>query len=757
MGLSVGGLASGLDTDSIISQLLSLEKRSVQQIQRKIAVASYKQQGYGDLDNRLNSLRNAVRGFNDENLFRKTSATSSNESLVSVTATKDAAVGSHSIRVLQVATKQQMAAQGVADIGAAGVAAAAGNFKFKIGSGQEKSVVVNNTTTLRQFADAINALATDVRAEIIDDGSATTPHRLVLTGKLEGSAGAVTITQNDTTLNFDTPTIEAVTKDATNNAAYLGVVTSGGVYSETGSTTNVIEVIRTGDPALADPANPLVRYSTDGGVTWDDNAGAGYEVQANVAFAMSNGVTATFTGGSDLTDGDKFRIDVADPDIQRAQDAILRINGINVTKATNTITDLYEGVTLNLKEADASKSVTVNISRSTGDVESKLTNFVGAYNSVMGFLNAQFSYNPTEDTQRNGPPPLNGDSAARQVQQRLRGFVTGRIQGLTGREISAISEFGVESDQKTGLLSLNAGKLATAVAADPSAVERLMTRFGEALDGAKFTFVRRSAKSQPGEYEVNVTTARTRADVQGAAAAEVLAQNETLTVRSYTDAQNLANNGTEIQVALAIGDTPDVQIGKLNSAFKTANLALEAFLDAGGLAHVRSQDFGKTYRVKVTSDLAAGAGTTRFGNVTLDDTGTDLAGTIGGRAARVLDGNHLKGEVGFGSADVEVLIPDDTSGILGKARVVDGLGESLPDILDSLMGGSGVLKSRTDGIQRTIDDLGLQVGKQNARMGKVEERLRRQFTSLEVNIGQLQALGDYVNAQLGSLNNSRKR
>lgn len=756
MGLSVGGLASGLDTENIISQLLSLEKRSVQQIQQKIAVASVKQQGYTDLDSRLNSLRNAVKGFNDENLFRRTTATSSNEGLVTVTASKAAATATHSIRVLQVATKHQMAGQGIAEAGAPGLAAAAGTFKFKVGSGVEKSVAVNNTTTLRQFADAINALNTDVRAEIVDDGSASNPHRLVLTGKLEGSAGAITITNNDTVLDFDTPTIEAATKDATNNAAYLGTITSGGAYTGSGSTTNVIEVIRTGDPALLAPANPLVRYSTDGGVTWDDNGGAGYEIQQNVAFQMSNGVEATFTGGSNLTDGDKFRIDVADPDIQRAQDAVLRINGINVTKSTNTITDLYEGVTLNLQDADPSKTVTVNIARTTGDIESKLTSFVGAYNSVIGYLNAQFSYNPTEDSEGNGPPALNGDSAARQVQQRLKSFVTGRIQGLSGKEISSISELGVESDEKTGLLSLNAGKLDEALAADPAAVERLVTRYGEALNGAKFDFVRRGARSQPGEYEVNVTSPRTRAEIEGFAAADVLAQDETLTVRLYVDAQNPAHNGTEIQIALANGDTPDAQITKINAAFKTNDLAMEAFLDAGGVMHVRSTEFGNKFRVTVTSDQLDAPGTTNIGNGALDDTGSTLAGTIGGKAARVLDGNHLKGEAGFRSEDVEVLIPDDTFGVLGKVRVVDGLGESLPDVLDGLMNGTGLLKSRTDGIQRTIDDLGKQVEKQTMRMDKVEERLRRQFTSLEVTLGRLQALGDYVTAQLGASSSSKK-
>lgn len=756
MGLSVGGLASGLDTEGIITQLLSLEQRSIQQIQRKIAVASYKQQGYNDLDSRLNSLRNAVKGFNDDNLFRRTSASSSNEDLVTVTATKDAAVGTHSIKVLQVATKHQMAAQGLADIGTTGVAAAVGTFTFKVGSGADKTINVNNTTTLRQFADAINAANAGVRAEIVDDGSSTNPHRLVLSSTKDGTAGAITISHNDTALNFGSASIEAATKDAGNNAAYLGTVTSGGTYNGTGSTTNVIQVMQTGDPSLAGPAAPLVKYSTDGGVTWNDNGGAGFAVSDAAPLVMSNGVTASFTGGSNLTAGDKFRIDVADPVIQTAQDAVLRINGINVTKSTNTITDLYEGVTLNLKSADVSKTVNVSITRAPGDVSSKLTSFIGAYNSTIAFLNTQFAYNPADDKTGNGPPPLNGDSAARQVQQRLKNFVTGRVQGLNGKEISAISELGVESDQKTGLLSLDTGKLEEALNNDPASVERLLTRFGEALDNAKFTFVRRSGKSKPGEYEVNVTSPRTRAEVTSSAAAETLTQDETLSFNYKNDRNNAAANGTDFQVALLSGDTPDAQVTKLNAAFTTEDLDIEAFLDAAGLLRIRTKDFGDKYQLTVSSDLIDGPGTTNIGNVAQIVHGTDLKGTIGGKSARVLDGNHLKGEAGFNSEDVEVLIPDDTSGILGKVRVVDGLGESMPDVLDSLMDGTGILKSRTDGIQRTIDDLGKQVEKNTARMDKVEERLRHQFTTLEVTLGQLQALGDYVSAQLGGGSSKKK-
>jgi hypothetical protein len=111
-------------------------------------------------------------------------------------------------------------------------------------------------------------------------------------------------------------------------------VTSGGTYNGTGSTTNVIQVIQTGDPSIVGPGEALVKYSTDGGVTWDDNGGAGFVVSDAAPLVMSNGVEASFTGGSNLTAGDKFRIDVADPLIESAQDAVLRINGINVTKSS---------------------------------------------------------------------------------------------------------------------------------------------------------------------------------------------------------------------------------------------------------------------------------------------------------------------------------------------------------------------------------------------------------------------------------------
>ena len=91
-----------------------------------------------------------------------------------------------------------------------------------------------------------------------------------------------------------------------------------------------------------------------------------------------------------------------------------------------------------------------------------------------------------------------------------------------------------------------------------------------------------------------------------------------------------------------------------------------------------------------------------------------------------------------------------------KVRIVDGLGESLPDAIDTLGSSRGLLKSRTDGLQSTIDDLSAKVLREQDRVGRVEQRLRRTYSNLEVTMGRLQALGDYVSQQLGALNQSRK-
>ena len=72
------------------------------------------------------------------------------------------------------------------------------------------------------------------------------------------------------------------------------------------------------------------------------------------------------------------------------------MNGITIRKSSNKVNDVFDGVTFDLVAAQPGKTVNIKVSRDAGTVETNLMAFVGAYNGVVGFLKAQFSYDPAD-------------------------------------------------------------------------------------------------------------------------------------------------------------------------------------------------------------------------------------------------------------------------------------------------------------------------------------------------------------------------
>lgn len=754
MGISVSGLASGLDVDGIINQLLAIESTQLVKLQRRIAELEQKKGAYADLDGRLASLSNAARKLNDDGVFGNLTANTSDASIVSVTASEGAPPGTYALKVLQLATTHRLAAQGFVDDSATPVAAGNGTLTFTVGDGDAVAIDVTNSTTLRQLADAINDADADVRADIVNDGTLTNPYRLVLTSELEGDDGLITITNNDTSLDFASSAIEEAVADPGNAADYTGAVTSSGAYTGDDNNTFVVEIITEG---RAD-GTARFKFSSDGGLTFDDNGGAGFAATAGGPIVLADGVEVNFTDdGSDLKVGDTHYIDVFTPELQAPQDAIIDINGINVRKSSNTITDVFEGLSFNLNSADVNKTVSLTVAKSAADLTGAMGAFVGAYNALVGFLGAQFAYDPKSGQPK---PPLNGDSAARQVQRTVKDILTSRI-GLLGSDVvSSLAELGITSNEENGLVSLDTTKLDALLADDPTAVQRVLTRFGEALDDANFTFTSRTSASVEGNYDVVVTQALTRAAVTAGIASEALTQDEDITITFDVDAQNPASVPIQVVANLLNGDTTAQQAAKLQAAIDGADLNVLVFVDGDGAINFRANEYGDNFEVTAVSDQAAGVGlgTTGIGNVVLSDEGTDLEGTIGGLPTLVVDGDSLKGKLGHSTEGIQIRIPKDTLGDLGRVRIVDGLGESLPEVIASLgLGTNGILRSRDEGIENSIDDIGEQIQRASRRTQQVEQRLRRQFTNLEVQLAQLNALGDYVTQQMAALNNFNKK
>ena len=240
----------------------------------------------------------------------------------------------------------------------------------------------------------------------------------------------------------------AVTSSADLGTGTLSFTVDGETYNVTLSATNTIGQLRdaintaTGGKGLS----ATVVNGDSGSVLVLNAAKAG---SAGAITINATGSIATFTNGLAVT--------------TPAADAVVKVDGVTRTSASNRLTDLIDGVTLDLTKAQDNSSFTLDITADNTGAKTALQGFVGAYNAALTQLRNASAYNA--ETRTGGP--LVGDAAVRGIQQQLRGAI--------GNAFAELSALGIKSN-KDGSLSIDTGKLDTALAADPSAVTRLFDK-----------------------------------------------------------------------------------------------------------------------------------------------------------------------------------------------------------------------------------------------------------------------------------------
>ncbi|MEM1109312.1 MAG: flagellar filament capping protein FliD [Planctomycetota bacterium] len=141
------GLISGLDTESIISQLIAIESRPRTLIEQRNAVLQAQQTAYQTVNAQLLSLRNATSRIVSDQVFDATSSSSSNEAVATVSSGVGAAVGNFSLTVSQLVNSQQTISRGFADNDSSFIAPDGGVLTFNRGEARlerETSLAVLN-------------------------------------------------------------------------------------------------------------------------------------------------------------------------------------------------------------------------------------------------------------------------------------------------------------------------------------------------------------------------------------------------------------------------------------------------------------------------------------------------------------------------------------------------------------------------------------------------------------------------------------
>jgi len=247
MTISVGGLVSGLDTNSMIEQLLELERQPIISLQQKEAAYQVELSAYGSLKGVLGSLKSAVEDFDSVSNFTCFSAVSGNTDLFSVSADENATSGAYGITVQNLAKVHKLTSAAFTETEAVG----GGIIHLKLGDAAAVDISVSVTDTIADVAQAINDADAGVNAAVIFDGAS---YFLTLSGEETGAANVIDLTvTDDDTNNTDTNNLSRLvyeaagaTKNLNNTqAAEDSMITVDGV-SNISRDTNVINDVIAG-------------------------------------------------------------------------------------------------------------------------------------------------------------------------------------------------------------------------------------------------------------------------------------------------------------------------------------------------------------------------------------------------------------------------------------------------------------------------------------------------------------------------------
>lgn len=180
---------SGLDVDSVVSQLIDVERApekiwqaQQQLLQQQASALTSLNTKLGLLDTTMDSLKDVM------GVFSKNIVTSSDESVLSATADSTAVAAQHSVVVTNLASKASFYSNALAS---SSTTIASGSFSIKVGTADAVAITVDSTTnTLDKLATKINGLALGVTATVINDANGA---RLTVNGNATGNANAVTL------------------------------------------------------------------------------------------------------------------------------------------------------------------------------------------------------------------------------------------------------------------------------------------------------------------------------------------------------------------------------------------------------------------------------------------------------------------------------------------------------------------------------------------------------------------------------------
>lgn len=482
--LSLSGLASGIDTSSIVDALMQIERQPENRLNIQKQQISTRQSVMQDLQTRLQALKDAADALSDPGLWADTqSVTSSDSSLVDVSRLSGAGVGGTQIVVQRLASSQQRTYT---------YTASASDTQIDFGSGVTIAIAANSS--IDDVVSAINSSsASPVYAAAITDPNNSSNRLLVLSSKTAGSQGDFAPVFNSTTTNI----VEDTTK-----AKAQALTTAQQVFSYTTDSLNSTTITINGKQVTSGPGATASTVAND-----INNASAGVtaSVDSNGKLVLTSnlaGVAGNFTTtGTQLTSLSSTLGTDATSNLQ----AQYTVDGGPVQTAdSNVVTNAIPGVQLTFKAATGTSGVTVTVGSPGPDhdaIKSAVKAFIDQYNSTVDFMRSKLTEKPVVNPQSTDDYLKGlffGDSLFDGILSRLRMAIMSPIG--TDSSLDLLSEIGISTgattgdgtinqDSVDGKLTLDESQLDSMLDTNPQGVRQLLGAaggidgFAQAIDG----------------------------------------------------------------------------------------------------------------------------------------------------------------------------------------------------------------------------------------------------------------------------------
>lgn len=432
-----------------------------------------------------------------------------------------------------------------------------------------------------------------------------------------------------------------------------------------------------------------------------------------------------------------------------ARDARFSVNGLDLTSASNSVSEVIDGIDLTLRDTTETP-VTVGVSDNVGAVRGAIEGFVDAFNNFANVANNLTAYNADTDT----AGPLQGDFSARSITGQIRNALSSGADGFDG-PFSTLAEIGIRTAQN-GTLTINEEVFGAALSENFDDIAGIFANVGQVAD-SNIRFDGAGDGTQVGSFAVEVTQLATQGALAGSAITPPSAgsplvidgDNDSLTVSvngTSSGAINLSQGSYESGAALAA----EIQ-SRINgdSALSAAGISVSVSFNDSNQLEIRSSSFGSESTVDISSVGTNSAATLGLA-VAAGTAGVDVAGSIGGVPATGT-GQLLLAAQGSDAEGIRLTVTGGDLGVRAPVNFSTGVAFGLNAVLDGFLGNDGLLDLRADGLQTSVARLEEDREALATRLEAIEARFRRQFNALDSLLANLQSTSDFISQQLDNI------